>query len=77
MNSILVRHKWEPYLWLLPSILLMGIFVVYPIGIVFKLSFSEISRSGLVGDFNGLDNYINAVMKELKQLVAQLMEKYG
>lgn len=61
MNQILVRHKWEPYLWLLPSILLMGVFVVYPICIVFKLSFSEISRSGLVGSFNGLDNYVAAV----------------
>ena len=61
MNQILVRRKWEPYLWLLPSILLMGVFVVYPICIVFKLSFSEISRSGLVGSFNGLDNYVAAV----------------
>ena len=61
MNQILVRHKWEPYLWLLPSILLMGIFVVYPVAIVFILSFSEISRSGVVGSFNGLDNYIAAI----------------
>jgi len=61
LNQILVRHKWEPYLWLLPSILLMGIFVVYPVAIVFKLSFSEISRSGVVGSFNGLDNYIAAI----------------
>ena len=44
MNSVLVRHKWEPYVWLLPSILLMTIFVVFPIGIVFKLAFSEISK---------------------------------
>ena len=61
LNQILIRHKWEPYLWLLPSILLMGVFVVYPITVVFRLSFSEISRSGLVGSFNGLDNYIAAV----------------
>ena len=39
----------------------MGIFLVYPIMIVFKLSFSEISRSGVVGGFNGLKNYITAV----------------
>ena len=39
----------------------MGIFVVYPIGIVFKLSFSEISRSGIVSDFNGIQNYVTAV----------------
>ncbi|MCR4877088.1 MAG: sugar ABC transporter permease [Clostridiales bacterium] len=57
----MVKHKWEPYLWLLPSLLLMGIFVVYPIYVVFRLSFSEISRSGIVGGFNGLDNYIAAV----------------
>ena len=61
MNQILVRRKWEPYLWLLPSLVLMGVFVVYPVCIVFKLSFSEISRSGVVGAFNGLDNYIAAV----------------
>ena len=61
MNQILVRHKWEPYLWLLPSVLLMGIFVMYPIFTVFKLSFSEISRSGLLGGFNGVDNYVAAL----------------
>ena len=61
MNSILVRHKWEPYLWLLPSLLLMTIFVVFPIGIVFKLSFSEISKAGIVGGFIGLGNFKEAV----------------
>ncbi len=51
----------EPYIWLLPSLILMAIFVVYPIIIVFKLSFSEISKSGIVGGFVGLDNYREAV----------------
>ena len=51
----------EPYIWLLPSLILMAIFVVYPIIIVFKLSFSEISKSGIVGGFVGLDNYKEAV----------------
>lgn len=61
MNTILVRHKWEPYLWLLPSILIMTIFVVFPIGIVFKLAFSEISKAGIVGGFVGLANFRDAV----------------
>lgn len=61
MNTILVRHKWEPYLWLLPSILIMTIFVVFPIGIVFKLAFSEISKAGIVGGFVGLSNFKDAV----------------
>lgn len=61
MNTILVRHKWEPYLWLLPSILLMTVFVVFPIFIVFKLSFSEISKAGIVGDFIGFANFQAAI----------------
>ena len=61
MNTIPIRHKWEPYLWILPSILLMAIFVVFPIGIVFKLSVSEISKSGVVRGFIGLKNFSDAL----------------
>ena len=53
MNGIRTRHKWEPYAWLLPSITLIVLFVVFPIAIVFKLSFSEISKAGVVGGFIG------------------------
>ena len=60
MNTILVRKKWVPYLWLLPSILLMTVFVVFPILIVFRLSFSQISRAGVIGGFAGLDNFVSA-----------------
>ena len=55
------KHKWEPYLWLLPSIILISVFVIFPIIIVFKLSFSEISRAGVVGGFVGFKNYVDAV----------------
>ena len=61
MNSPLNRNKWEPYLWLLPSILLIAVFVVFPIIIVFKLSFSEISKAGVVGGFVGFKNFKEAV----------------
>ena len=64
MNSIPVRHKWEPYLWLLPSILLMLIFVVFPVAIVFKLSFSEIYRAGVVGGCIGLNNFREAISSD-------------
>ncbi len=64
MNNILVRHKWEPYLWLLPSLLLMAIFVVFPIAIVFRVAFSEVSAAGVVGGFNGINNFIDAVKDE-------------
>ena len=61
MNSPLNRHKWEPYLWLLPSIILIAVFVVFPIIIVFKLSFSEISKAGVIGGYIGFQNYKDAV----------------
>ena len=51
MNSIQGKRKWEPYVWLLPSILLISIFVVFPILIVFKLSFSEITPGGALSGF--------------------------
>ena len=53
--------KWTPYLWLLPSFLLIAVFVVYPILIVFRLSFSDISKAGVAGGFVGFQNYIEAV----------------
>ena len=61
MINIFTRHKWEPYVWILPSVLLMLIFVVFPIAIVFRLAFSEISRAGVVGAFAGLKNFKDAV----------------
>ena len=61
MNSIHCRHKWEPYLWLLPSIVLVSVFVVFPILIVFKLSFSEITPGGVVKGYIGFQNFVDAV----------------
>ena len=61
MNSGKRKRNWEPYLWLLPSVLLIAIFVVFPIIIVFRLSFSDISKAGIVGGFVGFDNYTEAV----------------
>ena len=55
------RKKWIPYLCLLPSILLISVFVLYPILLVFRLSFSEISKAGVVGGFVGFQNYAKAL----------------
>ena len=45
----------------MPSIILVAVFVIFPILIVFKLSFSEISKSGVIGGFIGFQNYVDAV----------------
>jgi len=60
LNNRLGR-KIEPYVWLLPSLLLMAVFVVFPICIVFRIAFSEVSKSGLVGGFVGFKNFADAI----------------
>lgn len=56
-----IRKKYSPYLWLLPSMILMLVFVVFPIAIVLKLAFSEVSKAGLVGGFAGFQNFAEAI----------------
>jgi len=50
-------NKTEPYLWILPSIILMSIFIIIPIGFVFRMAFSKITKAGLIKGFNGIENF--------------------
>ena len=50
-------NKAEPYLWILPSIILMSIFIIVPIGFVFRMAFSQVTKAGLIKGFNGIDNF--------------------
>ena len=50
-------NKAEPYLWILPSIILMTIFIIVPIGFVFRMSLSKITKAGLIKGFIGLENF--------------------
>ena len=47
----------QPYVWLFPSVLLMVTMIVIPIISVFRISFSEVGRSGVVKGLNGIQNY--------------------
>lgn len=47
----------EPYLWILPSIILMSIFILVPIGFVFRMAFSKVTKAGLVKGFIGFENF--------------------
>ena len=60
MNRTL-KNKIKPYIWLLPSIVLMSVFVIFPILIVFRLAFSEVSKAGIVGGFVGFRNFRDAI----------------
>lgn len=48
----------QPYVWLFPSVVLMVTMIVIPIISVFRISFSEVGRSGKVKGFIGLQNYL-------------------
>ena len=48
----------QPYVWLFPSVVLMVTMIVIPIISVFKISFSDVGRSGVVKGFNGGQNYL-------------------
>ena len=50
-------NKTEPYLWILPSIILMSIFIIIPIGFVFRMAFSKITKAGLIKGFTGFTNF--------------------
>ena len=55
-----MKKKWrtiEPYIWILPSIILMALFIILPIFYVFKMSVSEVSKAGLIKGFAGLANF--------------------
>lgn len=49
--------KVEPYIWILPSVLLMAIFILVPIIFVFRMALSDVSKAGLIKGFAGLENF--------------------
>ena len=57
-QTLQTMKKVEPYIWLLPSIILMAVMILVPIFTVFRISFTEVGRSGKLMDFNGVDNYL-------------------
>ena len=50
-------NQAEPYLWILPSIILMFVFIIIPIGFVFRMAFSQVTKAGLVKGFIGFKNF--------------------
>ena len=60
MNKKLLR-KTEPYLWILPSIILMAVFIIVPIGYVFRMVFSEVSKTGKIKGFAGFENFADVI----------------
>jgi len=51
-----LQNKVEPYLWILPSVILMAIFIIVPIGSVFQMAMSDVNKAGIIKGFAGFKN---------------------
>ena len=60
-NKTPLLRRVEPYLWILPSLILMSIFIIVPIGQVFRMAFSKITRTGQVKEWNNFENFIEVI----------------
>ena len=54
-------NKAEPYLWILPSVILMAVFIIVPIGYVFRMAFSQVTKAGLIKGFCGFNNFVKVL----------------
>lgn len=50
-------QKIEPYIWILPSIILMFVFILIPIVFVFRMALSKVTRAGLIKGYAGFENF--------------------
>ena len=57
-------RRTEPYLWILPSIVLMFIFIIIPILSVFRMAFSRVTKTGLVKEFIWFDNFTKVLTSD-------------
>ena len=48
---------FEAYLWMLPTLILISVFVLYPVLQSIYMSFSTVSKAGFIKGFGTLENY--------------------
>ena len=58
-NRKRTMNKIEPYIWIAPSVILMAIFIIVPIGTVFRMAFSDVSKTGKIRGFAGFENFLD------------------
>ena len=54
-------RKVEPYIWMAPSMILMGVFIIIPIFVILRMSLSKVTRAGIVKEFTGFDNFLKVI----------------
>ncbi|MFN8561798.1 MAG: sugar ABC transporter permease [Anaerolineae bacterium] len=61
------RNRWLPFLLLLPTLIILVIFLYYPIISTFQLSFFKAAPNGIDLTYVGLDNYQRILDPQLQQ----------
>ncbi len=59
MSTAKFKGKWVPWLFMLPTLIILAVFLYYPVIQTFRLSFYRVAFLGLKTKFTGLDNYID------------------
>jgi len=57
VQQAVFRNRWLPYLLLLPTLIILVLFLYYPILSTFRLSFYQAAPNGLDLTYLGLNNY--------------------
>jgi multiple sugar transport system permease protein len=64
------RRRWEPYTFVLPAVLFLVIFAIYPVLTMVVLSFEQVNLGGLltgITPFAGLQNYQQVISDSVFQ----------
>ena len=56
-------NKAEPYFWILPSLILMSVFIIVPIFHVFATAFGKVNKFGKIKGFAGFDNFTTVLQR--------------
>ncbi len=59
------RNRWLPYLLLLPTLIILVLFLYYPILSTFSLSFNKAAPNGITLTYIGFDNYARLLDPQL------------
>jgi len=61
MSTTKFKGKWLPWLFMLPTLVILLVFLYYPVAQTFRLSFYRVAFLGLKTKFSGLENYTNLI----------------
>ncbi len=67
MQQTTFRNRWLPYVLLLPTLIILVLFLYYPILNTFQLSFFKAAPNGLDLTYVGTDNYVRLLDPKIVQ----------